>query len=95
VRDEEVHLSMDDCDRSSAEPPVDQLTAVREWIWRHSSQPNGDPWDGDPEHLDWAAQNLVDNLAQLLSTTNPQPTSATHPPLTRSRASRRWARSPG
>ena len=52
-----------------ARPPrfsVDRLTAVREWIWRHSSQPNGDPWDGDPEHLDWAAQHLLDELAQQL-----------------------------
>ena len=49
-----------------AEPPVDHLGAVREWLWRHSSQPNGDPWDGDPEHLDWAAQNLLNDLAQHL-----------------------------
>ena len=66
-----------------ARPPrfsVDRLTAVREWIWRHSSQPNGDPWDSDPEHLDRAAQNLLSDLAQLLTSTHPQPASATHPP---------------
>ncbi len=60
--------------------PVDRRTAVREWIWRHSSQPNGDPWDSDPEHLDRAAQNLLSDLAQLLTSTNPQPASATPPP---------------
>jgi transposase len=60
--------------------PVDQLTAVREWIWRHSSQPNGDPWDSDPEHLDRAAQNLLGDLAQLLTSTNPQPASAMQRP---------------
>ena len=49
-----------------AASPVDRLSAVREWLWRHSSQPNGDPWDGDPEHLDRAAQHLLDELAQQL-----------------------------
>jgi hypothetical protein len=49
-----------------AASPVDRLSAVREWLWRHSSQPNGDPWDGDPEHLDRAAQLLLDDLAQRL-----------------------------
>ena len=75
-------MSMED---AHAHPPrfsVDQLTAVREWIWRHSSQPNGDPWDSDPEHLDWAAQNLLGDLAQLLNRTHPQPASATPAPLT-------------
>jgi len=57
----------------AAESPVDRLSAVREWLWRHSSQPNGDPWDGDPEHLDWTAQNLLDDLAHWLISTNPQP----------------------
>ena len=56
----------------AAEAPVDRLSAVREWIWRHSSQPNGDPWDSDPEHLDWAAQNLLNDLVPLNST-NRQP----------------------
>jgi hypothetical protein len=59
--------------------PVDYPTAVREWIWRHTSQPNGDPWDSDPEHLDWTAQHLVDDLAQLLGTTDPQPANANAP----------------
>ncbi len=79
ARREEVCVSMDD---AHARPPrfsVDRLTAVREWIWRHSSQPNGDPWDSDPEHLDRAAQNLLGDLARLL-TSNPQPASATYPP---------------
>ncbi len=73
-------MSMED---AHAHPPrfsVDQLTAVREWIWRHSSQPNGDPWDSDPEHLDRATQNLLGDLAPLLTSTSPQPASATHPP---------------
>jgi hypothetical protein len=62
----------------AAESPVDRLSAVREWLWRHSSQPNGDPWDSDPEHLDWTAQNLLNDLVPLNST-NPQPASSTHP----------------
>ena len=49
-----------------ADFPVDRLSVVREWLWRHSSQPNGDPWDGDPEHLDWAAQHLLNDLTQQL-----------------------------
>ncbi len=80
ARREEVCVSMED---SHARPPrfsVDRLSAVREWIWRHSSQPNGDPWDSDPEHLDRAAQNLLGDLAQLLTSSNPQPASALHPP---------------
>ena len=70
---------MRDPDAHPTQPPVDLLTAVREWLWRHSSQPNGDPWDSDPEHLDRAAQNLVDDLAQLLGTTEPQPANARAP----------------
>jgi hypothetical protein len=46
--------------------PGDRLLAVREWLWRHSSQPNGDPWDSDPEHLDQAARDLLDDLAEWL-----------------------------
>jgi hypothetical protein len=80
ARREEVYVSMGDAHARPPRCPVDRLTAVREWIWRHSSQPNGDPWDSDPEHLDWAAQNLLSDLAQLLTSTNPQPASATHPP---------------
>jgi hypothetical protein len=80
ARREEVCVSMGDAHACPPRCPVDRLTAVREWIWRHSSQPNGDPWDSDPEHLDWAAQNLLSDLAQLLTSTNPQPASATHPP---------------
>jgi hypothetical protein len=56
-----------DLDTHSTGPPVDLLPAVREWLWRHSSQPNGDPWDGDPEHLDRAAQRLLSDLAQWLN----------------------------
>lgn len=58
------------------EPPDDHLIAVREWLWRHSSQPNGDSWDGDPEHLDRAAQNLLNELVQSFLATHPS-TSAT------------------
>jgi hypothetical protein len=64
---------MRDPDAHPTQPPVDLLTAVREWLWRHSSQPNGDPWDGDPDHLDLAAQNLLDDLAQWLIGTEAQP----------------------
>ncbi len=49
-----------------SEPPADLLTTAREWIWRHSSQPNGDPWDSDPDHLDLAARNLLKDLSQWL-----------------------------
>jgi hypothetical protein len=73
---------MGDAHARSPRFPVDRLSAVREWIWRHSSQPNGDPWDGDPEHLARAAQNLLGDLAQVLNSTTPQPASAMHPPLT-------------
>ncbi len=82
VRREEVCDSMGDAHARPPRFPVDRLAAVREWIWRHSSQPNGDPWDSDPEHLDRAAQNLLSDLAQLLTSTNPQPAGATHLPLT-------------
>ena len=78
---------MDIADARPPRFPVDYLTAVREWIWRHTSQPNGDPWDGDPEHLDWAAQNLVDDLAELLGSTNPQQAKA-HAPASEKIASR-------
>src|SRR4051794_10563124 len=61
-----VVVSMVDSIPRLTDSPVDRLGAVREWLWRHSSQPNGDPWDGDPEHLDWAAQNLLNDLAQQL-----------------------------
>jgi hypothetical protein len=54
-----------------ADVPVDRLSVVREWLWRHSSQPNGDPWDGDPEHLDWAAQHLLDDLLPRLLGADP------------------------
>jgi hypothetical protein len=70
---------MRDPDAHPTQPPVDLLTAVREWLWRHSSQPNGDPWDGDPEHLDRAAQRLSDDLAQLVGTTDPRPVNANAP----------------
>ena len=42
------------------------LAAAREWLWRHSSQPNGDPWDGDPDHLERAARELVTELGRWL-----------------------------
>ncbi len=63
---------MGDPDTHPTRSSVSLLTAVREWLWRHSSQPNGDPWDGDPEHLDRAAQRLLSELAQwLLATGSP------------------------
>ena len=62
------------------QPSVDLLTAAREWVWRHSSQPNGDPWDSDPEHLDWAAQRLVDELAQRLLATGSSASAAEQNP---------------
>jgi transposase len=80
ARREEVCVSMGDAHARPPRFPVDRLTAVREWIWRHSSQPNGDPWDGDPEHLNWAAQNLLSDLAEVLESTTPQPSSAMHSP---------------
>jgi hypothetical protein len=61
-----VFASMADFTPRPADFRVDRLSVVRAWLWRHSSQPNGDPWDGDPEHLDWAAQHLLDELAQQL-----------------------------
>jgi hypothetical protein len=60
----EVFASMADSTPRPADFRVDPLSVVRAWLWRHSSQPNGDPWDGDPEHLDWAAQHLLDELVQ-------------------------------
>lgn len=66
-----VHLSP-----RSADSPVDHLGVVREWLWQHSSQPNGDPWDGDPEHLDWAARTLLEDLAQQLIDTDPSTSAA-------------------
>jgi hypothetical protein len=92
--------SMDDADARPPRLSVDYLTVVREWIWRHTSQPNGDPWNCDPEHLDWAALNLVDDLAQLLGTTDPPPANA-HAPTADKFASRPsvaqivWLRSRG
>jgi hypothetical protein len=55
---------MNDSDSPSRELPPEDWQAAREWLWRHSSQPNGDPWDGDPEHLDWAARDLLTALAR-------------------------------
>jgi hypothetical protein len=49
-------------DTPPADSPTDRLSVIREWLWRHSSQPNGDPWDSDPEHLDRAAQHLLNDL---------------------------------
>jgi hypothetical protein len=55
---------MGDTDTGSADSPVDRLSAIREWLWRHSSQPNGDPWDSDPEHLDRTAENLLNDFVR-------------------------------
>ncbi len=75
---EKVFASMVDSTSRPADVPVDRLSVVREWLWRHSSQPNGDPWDGDPEHLDWAALHLLNDLTQqLLAIDLPAPLSGT------------------
>src|SRR3954452_1289121 len=65
----QVRASMADSTPRPADFRVDHLSVVRAWLWRHSSQPNGDPWDGDPEHLDWAARRLLDELAERLPAT--------------------------
>ena len=65
---------MRDPDTHPTRPPADLLTTAREWIWRHSSQPNGDPWDSDPDHLDLAARNLLKDLSQWLIDTDTKPT---------------------
>jgi hypothetical protein len=75
---EKVFTSMVASTSRLADFPVDRLRVVRERLWRHSSQPNGDPWDGDPEHLDWAAQHLLNDLTQqLLAIDSPAPLSGT------------------
>lgn len=38
------------------------LAAAREWLWAHTAQPNGQPWDDDPEHLERAAAELLADL---------------------------------
>ena len=58
---------MSDSD-SSTQPPGDPLEAARQWLWQHSSQPNGEPWDHDPECLDRAARELLTSLAARLVT---------------------------
>lgn len=69
-------------DAQSISSLVDHLTAVREWLWRHSSQPNGDPWDSDPEHLDRAAHSLLRELARRLipDSSPPTPSRPARPP---------------
>ena len=62
---------MIDTNTRAAESPLDHLSAIREWLWRHSSQPNGDPWDSDPEHLEQTARNLLNDLQGFLSTMPP------------------------
>jgi hypothetical protein len=53
--------------------PNDRLPVIREWLWRHSSQPNGDPWDSDPEHLNHTAQTLLHDLARWFPSTDRSP----------------------
>jgi hypothetical protein len=65
--------SMANHDTGPTDSPVDRLSAVREWLWRHSSQPNGDPWDSDPEHLDRAAQHLLNDLLRWFVSTDVSP----------------------
>lgn len=46
-----------------ASPARDQqLAAARDWLWAHTAQPNGDPWNAAPEHLASAAGRLVQHL---------------------------------
>jgi len=61
---------MGDSHIHSSEGPVDLLTTAREWLWRHSSQPNGDPWDG--ARSIWIGQRLLSNLVQWLSSLDTQ-----------------------
>jgi hypothetical protein len=75
-----VFASMADFTPRPADFRVDRLSVVRAWLWRHSSQPNGDPWDGDPEHLDWAARRLLDELAQRLPATGSPASAAEQDP---------------
>jgi hypothetical protein len=75
-----VFASMADSTPRPADFRVDQLSIVRAWLWRHSSQPNGDPWDGDPEHLDWAARRLLDELAERLPATGSPASAAEQDP---------------
>ncbi len=85
---------MGDSRTDPTEPPVDLLTAVRDWLWRHSSQPNGNPWDSDPEHLERAAQNLLDDLGHLFTDTDtdPRPAISTPPARTWRAHPARWGR---
>lgn len=62
-----VDIRMTDSDRSTP-PPGNPLGAARQWLWRHSSQPNGEPWDRNPERLDRAARELLTSLAARLVT---------------------------
>lgn len=52
------------------------LHAAREWIWRHSRQPDGDRWNDDPKRLDWAAENLLVDLAPWLVSPEPEQVTA-------------------
>lgn len=36
---------------------------ARDWLWAHTAQPTGDPWDDDPDHLERAASDLAAALA--------------------------------
>ena len=38
------------------------IRALRDWLWQHTAQPNGDPWSADPEALATAARDLADFL---------------------------------
>ncbi len=71
---------------SSLEPREGLLHAAKEWIWRHTKQPNGDRWltprgelvlGHDPNSLNWAAENLLCDLEPWLVKDNqPEPYSA-------------------
>lgn len=59
---------------ASTEPREGLFGAARGWIFRHSSQPDGDRWRDDPKHLDWAAENLLCDLEPwLIKDSDPEP----------------------
>lgn len=37
----------------------DTVATARAWLWAHTAQPNGDPWDACPDLLDQAATALA------------------------------------
>jgi hypothetical protein len=60
--------ALGDARKAAEELREELLEAARGWILRHSSQPGGDRWADDPDHLAWAAENLLCDLAPWLRT---------------------------